>query len=45
MDKLVRTVDDLDLETIKVHAQEIDRLCSKISVEMLKPIKESESKR
>ena len=29
MDELVRTIDELDLERIKFHAQEIDRLCSK----------------
>ena len=45
MDELVRTIDELNLERIKFHAQEIDRLCSKRSVDMLKSRKEKESKR
>ena len=45
MDELVKTIDDLDLERIKFHAQKIGRLCSKRSVDMLKPRKEKESKR
>ena len=45
MDELVRTMDDLDLERIKFHAEEIDRLCNKRSVDMLKPRQEKVSAR
>ena len=43
MDEFVRTIDELDLERIKFYNQEIDRLCSKRSVDMLKPRIEKES--
>ena len=41
----MRTIDDLDLGKTKFHAKEIDRFCSKRSLDMLKPRKEKDSKR
>ena len=45
MDLFVRSIDEKDLERIKFHKQEIDRLCSKRSVDILKPRKDKDSRR
>ena len=40
MDKLVKLIDEIDLERIQGHAQEIDRLCNARNIPMMKPRKD-----
>ena len=39
MDELVKLIDEMDLERIQGHAQELDRLCNARNIGLMKPRK------
>ena len=45
MDDLVKLIDEINLEKIQNHAQEIDRLCNARNMRMIKPRKDKQKRK